>query len=97
MPKVRIDYRGSIGVAIDADPEDAEAWTAAIAQAWSAVSPDDVFEAADAVGHAIVCDECGMPDDGDPEAEIRPVSEAGAVLWLCTDCRPQPRRRRARS
>lgn len=89
MPTVRLSYEGSIDVVIHADPDDAEAWATALAQAWADAvdsSPRAVLEAAELTSDALVCDECGH-DDACVGAHIQPVAENGATRWLCADCR----------
>ena len=44
--KVQLEYKGYITVEVDADPEDNEGWVAAIGEAWSAITPEDLKETA---------------------------------------------------
>ena len=52
--RVAISFTGSVVVTVQADPNDAEAWSRALARAWADVDPNDLSEAAHADGHEIL-------------------------------------------
>ena len=51
--KVRLFYEGSIVVNVDANPENDEAWTEALGEAWANAPDEEVGAASDLTAHEI--------------------------------------------